>query len=99
MTVVAGRDLVVISRDASIRRRFGELTVYRSYGLRSFWIAGRRDPPGSSWTYLCRVVRHWDTLEDIIATVGPGPWAYAINEASVTRLTIPEPRAPRDAGP
>lgn len=93
MPVIAARDLVVISRDARIRQRPAELELFRTHGLRTFWIAGRSDPPNSNWVFMVRIVKAWDAMERIIKERGPGPWAYALSETTISEVAIPELRA------
>ena len=61
---VAARDLVVIARDRRIRTRPQELERFRVGGLRVFWVAGKKDL--STWDWLVRLARHWETLERTI---------------------------------
>jgi hypothetical protein len=86
MPAVAARQLVVIGRDRHIRTRPGEVALLRQHGLRVFRIAGRRDL--GTWGYLVRLVRHWDEMEDVIATRGPGPWFMAIYDARIVELPV-----------
>jgi hypothetical protein len=79
---VAARDLIVIGRDRRIRTKPQELTLFRDAGLRVFWIGGKRDM--STWDWLSRLVRHWDSIEREIAARGAGPWFYAVNDGRRT---------------
>ena len=85
---VARRDLVVLARDKRIRSKPVELQALHDAGLRVFWIAGKRDL--STWDWLKRLVRHWDTIEELIRTHGAGPWFQAINENGVREITLSE---------
>jgi len=87
MPAVAARDLVVIGRDKRIRSRPQELRYLKAAGLRVFEIGGKRDLP--TWDWLTRLVRHWDHIEEIVRTRGPGPWFYVVNENSVVELDVP----------
>jgi hypothetical protein len=87
MPVVAKRNLVVIARDRHIRTRPGEIGRFVEHGLRAFWIAGRKDL--TNWLYLKRLVARWDDIEAVLATRPTGPWMYAINESSLSELSIP----------
>lgn len=84
---VAARGLVVIARDRHIRTKPAEIEALRDAGLRVFWIAGKRDL--TTWGYLTRLVRRWDEIERTIADRGPGPWFYAVNEASLREIRLP----------
>lgn len=84
---VAARGLVVIGRDKRIRTRPAELQHLRDAELRVFRIGGKKDL--STWEWLVRLVRHWQRMEEIIATRGPGPWFYVINEQAVVELHVP----------
>lgn len=89
---VARRDLIVIGRDKHIRTRPQELRYLRDAGLRVFHIGGKKDL--STWEWLVRLVRHWDVIEDVIATRGLGPWFYVVNQRSVDELVVPDERVP-----
>jgi hypothetical protein len=87
MPIVAARQLVVIGRDKRIRSRPQELLYLKAAGLRVFEIGGKRDL--STWDWLTRLVRHWDTIEEIVRSRGPGPWLYIVNENAVVELVMP----------
>ena len=87
MPNVAARRLVVIGRDKRIRSRPQELRYLKEAGLRVFEIGGKRDL--STWDWLTRLVRHWDTIEEIVRSPGPGPWLYIVNENAVVELEMP----------
>jgi hypothetical protein len=82
--IVAQRNLIVICRDKKIRTKPGELVLLREAGLRVFCIGGKRDL--TTWEWLRRIVKHWDRIEDIIATRCPGPWFYLVKENTVDEL-------------
>jgi hypothetical protein len=84
--LVASRGLVVISRDRHIRTRPGEVALLREYGLRVFWIGGKRDL--NNWDNLVRLVRRWPDIESVIAQQGPGPWFMVVNEHRVAPLAL-----------
>jgi len=86
MPIVAGLDLVVISRDKRIRTKPAELAAFRACGLRVFWLAGRRDM--NNWGYLTLVVKSWDRMEEIIRDRGAGPWFYAVSDGAIRELTV-----------
>jgi hypothetical protein len=78
---VAARGLVVIARDKKLRSKPIEVRALWDSGLRVFCIGGKRDL--STWEWLVRAVRHWARMEKLIATRGPGPWIYMLNEHSI----------------
>jgi hypothetical protein len=84
---VAARGLIVIGRDKRIRTRPQELRRLQEAGLRVFCIGGKKDL--STWDWLSRLVRHWDAMEEIIRTRGPGPWFYVVNEGAVVEVDFP----------
>jgi PIN like domain len=86
MPEVAARGLAIIARDKRIRTKPAELALLRKHGLRVFWIAGKKDL--STWDYLVRVVRRWDEIEEALAAKGAGPWFVAINETSLTDISV-----------
>jgi hypothetical protein len=85
---VAARDLIVIGRDKRIRTRPAEVQQLAAAGLRVFRIGGKRD--ATTWGWLTWLVRHWEEVETIIRTRGPGPWFYVINEGNIVELEIPD---------
>lgn len=87
MPIVAARQLVVIGRDKRIRSRPQELLYLKEAGIRVLEIGGKRDL--STWDWLTRLVRHWDTIEEIVRSRGPGPWLYIVNENAVVELQLP----------
>lgn len=83
---VAERNLVVIGRDKHIRTRPQELRRLNEAGLRVFQIGGKRDL--STWDWLVRLVRHWEEMDTIIRTRGPGPWYFTVNERSLAEVPV-----------
>lgn len=83
---IGTRGLAVIARDRRIRTKPAEIAMLRTHGLRVFWIAGKKDL--STWDSLVRLVRRWGDIETALATRGPGPWFYAINENGLRDLPL-----------
>jgi hypothetical protein len=83
---VARRHLVVIGRDNRIRTKPAELALLRSYSMRVFWIAGKRDL--STCDALVRVVRRWDDIEEAIPSRGLGPWFMALTDQGLREITV-----------
>lgn len=83
---VATRNLVVIGRDRRIRTRPAELLKLREAALRVFQIGGKHDL--STWEWLVRLVRHWETIETIVRVRGAGPWFYVVNEQRVIEIDV-----------
>lgn len=83
---ISKRRLVVIARDRHIRTKPAERALLRAHGLRVLWIGGRRDL--TTWDYLVRVVRHWDAIEEALASRGPGAWFLAVNQHGLTEIPI-----------
>lgn len=83
---VGRRNLVVIARDRRIRSRPAELALLREAGLKVFWIAGKRDM--ATWDWLVRLVRHWETMDRIVADRPNGPWFYGINENAIVEIEV-----------
>ncbi|MGH2842842.1 MAG: hypothetical protein ACRDKL_04565 [Solirubrobacteraceae bacterium] len=84
---VAARGLIVIARDRRIRTKPQELALFRDAGLRVIWIAGKKDL--STWGWLARLVRHWDSMERLIAGRGSGPWFYALSDGGLKEIPLP----------
>jgi hypothetical protein len=87
MPVVAEMGLAVISRDRGIRAKHAKTLLHASFGLRVFWLAGRRDL--TSWEATCRIVRRWDDIEHALDERGPGPWFMAVRGHDLAEMTIP----------
>ncbi len=85
---VAARNLIVIGRDRHIRTRPEEYRQLRDAGLRVFRIGGKRDQP--TWEWLKRLIRYWDSMEDIVANRGVGPWFYVINSNGIVERPVPD---------
>jgi len=83
---VAKRGLAVIARDKRIRTKPVEVAALKKYGVRVFWIAGKRDL--ATWDYLVRIVRRWRDIDEALASRGPGPWFIAINENGLKELSL-----------
>jgi len=83
---VAARGLVLLSRDRHMRTNPAEREQLRAAGLRTFWVAGKKDL--NSWDTLVRLVHRWGDIERIVLERGPGPWFMSINEHSVSELTV-----------
>jgi hypothetical protein len=86
MPLVAARGLVVIGRDKRIRTRPGEKEVLTSHGLRVIRIGGKKDP--STWEVLGRFVRHWESIEDLLASRPTGPWIYLLNGTGLGEVPL-----------
>lgn len=91
MPVIARRRLVVICRDARIRRKPAERALLYSEGLRVFWIAGDKDL--SNWDNLLRLVRRWNDIEQVLHDRPEGPWFYAVNETGLGEMRVSPPTA------
>jgi hypothetical protein len=81
--VVAGRGLVVLSRDKHIRRKTGERELWHALGLRVVALTGTRDMNG--WEMLELVVKQWHRLEKTIKTEGAGPWWASWTSGGIKR--------------
>lgn len=88
MPVVASRDLAVICRDKRIRTRPVERQRFMEAGLRVFCIGWKQDL--STWDWLRRLIRHWDSIEHVLRTRGAGPWFYLVNDGGLRELTLSE---------
>jgi hypothetical protein len=86
MPIVARRNLVVIARDRHIRTKPVERELFLKHRLRVFWISGPKDL--SNWANLCRLVKMWPRIEKVIATAGPGPWFYSVNDANLKEIRV-----------
>jgi hypothetical protein len=91
MPVVARRGLVVICRDAKIRRKLAERALFYSEGLRALWIGGDRDM--SNWDNIVRLVRRWADIEQVMHDRPAGPWFYQVNAIELKELPVTPPLA------
>lgn len=84
MQIVARRHLVAFHRDRRIRTRPHELARFRDHGLRSVWFGGKKDL--ASRQQLALLLRHWESLERLIETSGPGPWSLTLTSRGLSEL-------------
>ena len=70
LPIVGQKRLVVITRDQRIRYRPVEKRSWLTHGVRGFVLTGR----GSQSTADSKAIldRHWDEIEDLVATERPG---------------------------
>jgi hypothetical protein len=80
------RGLVAIGRDKHIRTRPGERELLRSAGLKVIRIGGKTDL--STWEWLARMVRHWDRVEELVASRPDGPWFYLLNANGLAEVKL-----------
>jgi hypothetical protein len=92
MPAIAGRHLIVVTRDPRIRSRPAELRAYWEFGIRSVWIGTKRDlgPRDQFELFL----KHEHRLQREIVKRGDGPWALAMGEAGLRPL---QPRLPEES--
>ncbi len=88
MPVVAAADLIVLSRDRRIRTRPAELAVFRTFGIRSVWLGGKRDlrPQDQLELFLRREAQ----VQRFAVTLGAGPWMLSVTDSGVHSMPIPE---------
>lgn len=78
---VASRGLIAIGRDKRVRTKPAERQAIIESGLRYLWIGGKQDE--SSWEWMRRLTRYWDTVERLSDELGGGPWFLTINRTGV----------------
>ncbi len=83
---VAARGLIVIGRDRHMRTRPGEAALWKTYGLRVFYIAGKHDL--GNWDYMGRLVRRWEDIERVIRESGQGPWFFHVLDRTVKQVPL-----------
>jgi hypothetical protein len=86
MTVVARRDLIVLTRDRRIRTRPAELKQYHELGVRSVWMGAKQDLTAQAQLEL--FLQHEARLQREVVKRGPGPWALAMSPSGVRPLQI-----------
>ena len=86
MAAVAQRGLVVIGRDKRIRSRPGEREVLQRQGLKVLRVGGAQDL--STWEWLGRFVRHWQTIEEVLEARPEGPWFYLVNANGLAEVPL-----------
>jgi len=88
MPIVAARGLIAFGRDKKVRSRPAERQRILDSGLRYIWIGGKRDE--SSWEWMRRLMRHWDSLMTMADRLGRGPWIVTLNQNGLA-VTHPVP--------
>lgn len=83
---VAARGLVAIGRDKRIRTKQEEIRQLMAANLRVLRIGGKHDRP--TWEWLVRIVRYWDTIEQVVRERPVGPWFYVINEGGLSEIPL-----------
>lgn len=89
MPIVAGRGLVVLSRDRRIRTRPAELRTYLEAGVRSVWIGAKQDLSPSDQVEM--FLHHERRLQREIIKRGAGPWALAMSPSGIRPLVMRSP--------
>ncbi|MDR0593098.1 MAG: hypothetical protein LBG60_07565 [Bifidobacteriaceae bacterium] len=84
MRVAADLGLVAFHRDKHIRSRPLEVAQFHRHGLRSVWLAGKKDM--SAPAQLDLALRHWDSLERLVADLGAGPWSLTLTAHGFAEL-------------
>jgi hypothetical protein len=84
--VIAARGLSVIGRDRHMRTRPAEVALWKRFGLRVFYIAGKKDL--STWDNLVRLVRRWQDIERTLEQRRQGPWLTKVFESRVKDVAI-----------
>jgi hypothetical protein len=76
LPIVGPKHLVVITRDAKIRRKPVEKAAWCTHGVRGFALTGKTSQ--STWDSLRILARRWDEIEEIITERVVGPWMYSV---------------------
>ena len=84
MPRVARAGWIVITRDRRIRTRPAERKIFEEQGLRSVWIAGRKDLRPAEQLEL--ILRHCKRMEYEAIKRGQGPWALALTSTGLRQL-------------
>ena len=83
---MAGRqEWIVLMRDKHVRHGPGERNALLSHGVRAFVLTGAGNY--TEWRTLHLLVRRWDEIEQIVATV-PGPFLYAVTQQGVQEIRL-----------
>lgn len=86
MPLVAGRGLLVLTRERRIRTRPVELTAYRAHGIRSVRVGGKRDLAPSDAVEI--FLRHEERLVRHATRLGAGPWALLLTHEGVREIRL-----------
>jgi PIN like domain len=76
LPIVGHMQLVVITRDARIRRKPIEKAAWCTHRVRGFALTGKTSQ--STWDSLRILARRWDEIEKIISDQTAGPWMYSV---------------------
>lgn len=86
MQVVAGRELIAVTRDLRLKRRSSERIVWREHGLRVVLLGSREDlrPRDEVDIFL----KHLDRIRRYAVKAGRGPWGLSVTRASARPLKV-----------
>lgn len=76
LPVVGPKGLVVITRDAKIRRKPIEKAAWCEHGVRGFALTGKTSQ--NTWDSLRIVAYRWDDIEVVMLERPTGPWMYSV---------------------
>lgn len=84
LPAVTAREWVVISRDAHIASRPGEVDAVREHGARLIVLAGKeaRGP----WEQLEILLTQWRQIEGLASR--PGPWVYSATRTRLAAVAV-----------
>jgi PIN like domain len=85
LPIVGTQGWVVLMRDKHIRHRPGERNALLRYGVRAFVLTGAGNYSG--WRTLHLLVRQWDEMEQVVATVA-APFLYAVTQQGVKQIPV-----------
>ena len=60
--------------------------MLRAQRLRVLRVGGAQDL--STWEWLGRFVRHWETIEAVIKARPDGPWFYLVNANGLSEVPL-----------
>jgi PIN like domain len=85
LQIVGEHEWVVLMRDKHIRSRPGQRNALFSHGVRAFVLTTAGNYSG--WRTLHLLVRRWDEIEQVVATV-PGPFLYAVTQQGLREIPL-----------
>lgn len=86
LPVIGRLRLVVITRDGKIRYRPVEKLAWVTYGVRGFYLTGRRSQ--STQQSLELILAQWSEIEDLDEKRPEGPWMFSLVEGGVREILL-----------
>jgi PIN like domain len=83
---IGERRLVVITRDAKIRRRNVEKQLWLAHSVRGFVLTGRTSQ--STAASLALLAQHWNRINALVERRPDGAWMFAVTSGQLREIAL-----------